>query len=467
MDIPPFIQDLRMRGFIHQTTDEEAIVSYFTHQTPATAYIGFDCTAPSLHVGSLIQLMILRKLQTAGHKPVILLGGGTSRVGDPSGKDSTRQLMDENVIARNSKGILATIEKFVTIGNGPTDALVVNNDDWLKELNYIDFLRTIGGHFSVNRMLTQDSVKTRLEREQNLSFLEFNYMVLQAYDFVELSKRHGCRLQIGGSDQWGNIIMGIELARRMQAGATIEPSSAPATTLDQASKVLEVQPMIHSSGHELASYSTEHFLSKLNAPQSNGLLGITTPLLTTSDGKKMGKTADGAIWLDADMLPPYEYWQFWRNVEDADVIRFLKLFTELPLEEITKLEKLKGAAINEAKIVLANEATRLCHGTRAAKKAAETAKKVFEEGNIGDDLPEYPLTAEEIGKGIPAYDLLRLAGLTKSGGEARRLIRGGGAKLNDRKILDENELITQATFKDNQLKLSAGRKKHMIVKLNT
>lgn len=405
----PFLKILQERGFIHQVTEAEKL-DEILKQGSIPAYIGFDCTAPSLHVGSLVQIMCLRWLEKSGHKPVILMGGGTTQIGDPSGKDEARQLLTKTDIAANMEGIKRVFSRFVS-----SSAVMVDNAQWLENLNYIDFLRDYGRHFSINRMLGFDSVKLRLEREQNLSFLEFNYMLLQAYDFVELYKRFGCRLQIGGSDQWGNIVSGIDLARR------------------------------------------------LGLPD---LFGFTTPLITTSSGAKMGKTASGAIWLSRDKLSPYDYWQFWRNTEDKDVGKFLKLFTELPLNEIARLQKLEGAEINEAKKILATEATSLCHGKEEADKAASTAHKAFEEGAIDQNLPTFAVDKELLGNGIKAYELFHISGLAESSSAARRLIRGGGAKINDLKIEDENNLITNKDIKDQGvIKLTAGKKHHMLVKI--
>jgi tyrosyl-tRNA synthetase len=457
-----FMQVMQERGFIHQCTHTEGLDARL-HKERTPAYIGFDATAPSLHAGSLMQIMVLRWLQKTGHKPIVLLGGGTTKVGDPSGRDEARKLLTPEDIQKNIESIKEIFSQFLTFGTGPTDAILVNNADWLDKLNYIEFLRYYGKFFSVNRMLTQDSVKLRLEREQNLSFLEFNYMILQAYDFVELHQRYGCAVQIGGSDQWGNIIMGIDLQHRIDSEKRFQPMALEKN--GKPLKVLEVQPMIQSKRTDPKDYTPETFMTYLNQG-GRDFYGLTTPLLTTSAGAKMGKTASGAVWLSKDMLPAYDYWQYWRNTEDADVGRFLRLFTELPLKEIEKLEALKGAEINEAKKILANEVTKLCHGDRAARAAAETAKKTFEEGGIGGDIPVFELKESELGKGVPAYDLLRQSGLAESGGEARRLIRGGGARINDQKIEDENELIGPGYFKDGALKLSAGRKKHMLVKLN-
>jgi tyrosyl-tRNA synthetase len=407
--------------------------------------------------------MVLRWLQKTGHKPVVLMGGGTTKVGDPSGKDDARKLMGNDDINKNIESIKEIFAQFLKFGTTQSDAIMVNNAEWLDSLNYIDFLRNFGRFFSVNRMLTQDSVKMRLEREQNLSFLEFNYMILQAYDFVELNNRFNCSLQIGGSDQWGNIIMGIDLARRIDSENRFQPM---ALDKNAGIKVLEVQPMIQSKRTDPRDYETGTFMNYFEKDGSKDLFGLTTPLLSTASGAKMGKTASGAVWLNKDMLPAYDYWQFWRNTDDADVGKFLRLFTELPMKEIEKLEALKGAEINEAKKVLANEATKLCHGDRAAKQAAETAKKTFEQGGIGADIPVYSVKSAELGKGFAAYELLRLSGLAESGGEAKRLVRGGGARLNDQKIEDENDVISVTHFGDKgELKLSAGKKKHVLVKL--
>ncbi|MEK9673043.1 MAG: tyrosine--tRNA ligase [Rhodospirillaceae bacterium] len=407
-----FLSGAQARGFIHQCTDGEALDAAL-NAGPVTAYIGFDCTAPSLHAGSLVSIMLLRLFQKSGHKPIVLMGGGTTKVGDPSGKDEMRKALTDDDIARNMQGIKQVFAKFLTFGDGPTDAVMVNNADWLDQLNYISFLRDIGRHFSVNRMLTFDSVKLRLEREQPLTFLEFNYMILQAYDFLELARRNACRLQMGGSDQWGNIVNGVELGRRID-----------------------------------------------NTP----LFGLTTPLLTTSSGAKMGKTADGAVWLNEDMLSAYDYWQYWRNTEDADVGKFLRLFTDIPLDEITRLEKLKGSELNDAKKILATEITRLCHGDEAAESAAETARKTFEQGALGGDLPTIEVDAARLSAGIPAFELLREAGLASSNGEARKLIKGGGARVNDAKVENETAAVGSGDLKDGVIKLSAGKKRHALVK---
>jgi tyrosyl-tRNA synthetase len=408
-----FLQAAIARGFVHQCTDLDALDALVS-RGPLTAYIGFDATADSLHVGSLVPIMLLRLLQRTGHRPLVLMGGGTTKVGDPSGKDTQRQLLGETAIAANIAGIKGVFEKFLTFGNGTTDAFVVNNADWLDSLSYIDFLRDYGLHFSVNRMLGFDSVKLRLEREQPLSFLEFNYMVLQSYDFLELSRRYGCRLQMGGSDQWGNIVSGADLGRRLE---------------------------------------------------QDEMYGLTTPLLTTAGGAKMGKTADGAVWLNEERLSAYDYWQYWRNTHDADVGRFLKLFTDLPLDEIARLEVLEGAELNEAKKTLAHEATKLCRGEAAALAAAETARKTFEEGAHGGDLPSVEIPRGDIEAGILAYELMRIAGLAASNGEARRLIKGGGGRVNDQRIEDEKAMITDTDLNaEGVIKVSAGRKKHALIR---
>ncbi len=407
------IQTLTARGFLHQCTNLEALDAKATSGV-VTAYVGYDATADSLHIGNLVSIMMLRWLQKTGHRPITLMGGGTTKIGDPSGRDETRVLQDDATINARIASLQTAFGRYLAYGTGKTDALMVNNADWLDGLQYIPFLRDIGRHFTINRMLTMDSVKLRLEREQPLTFLEFNYMILQGYDFVELYRRFGCTLQLGGSDQWGNIIQGVDLGRR----------------------VVDAE-----------------------------LFGFTCPLITTSSGAKMGKTAAGAVWLKAERFSPYDYYQFWRNTEDGDVGRFLKLFTDLPLEEIARLEKLEGAEINDAKKVLALEATTLLHGAEAAKDAAETARKTFEQGGIGDDLPTVEISATELKTGIPAWSLFQRAGLAESNGEARRLIRGGGAKVNDQKCDDENVMVTADAVVDGVIKLSAGKKRHAIVKL--
>ena len=459
-----FLHILKERGFIHQCTDDAGLDQLLASET-VHAYGGFDCTAPSLHVGSLIQIMVMRWLQKCGHKPIILIGGGTTQVGDPSGKDEARQLLTIEEIDRNAASIQSTLEQFLSFGEGSRDAILVNNADWLSGLNYIEFLRDVAKHFSVNRMLTQDSVKLRLEREQNLSLLEFNYMVLQAYDFVELHEQYNCRLQIGGSDQWGNIVMGIDLDRRKHADQKFTPLNLDKIAESKGSQVLEVQPMINSQQRSDTHFSSEHFMQQMNEDSKEALFGLTTPLLTTASGAKMGKTADGAVWLHKDMLPAYDYWQYWRNVDDADVGRFLRLFTELPMDEVVRLEALQGKEINDAKIALATHATTLCHGAHMAKKAAETALSVFTEGKMDENLPTFELEPATLGKGLAAYELFRLCGLVASGGEAKRLIRGGGAKVNDSKVLEESQLITISDFNNNTLKLTAGKKRHMKVVL--
>jgi tyrosyl-tRNA synthetase len=401
------------RGFLHQCTDFKTLDERLSSGR-VTGYIGYDCTADSLHVGSLVGIMLLRLFQSCGHKPIVLMGGGTTRIGDPSGKDEARRLLDDTEIARNMAGIRTVFAKFIDFGDGPSDAVMVNNADWLDELHYIPLLRDIGRHFSVNRMLTQDSVRLRLERDQPLSFLEFNYPILQGYDFVELARRFGCELQIGGSDQWGNIVGGVELGRRTEGRA---------------------------------------------------LFGLTTPLIETASGVKMGKSVGGAVWLNAEKLSAYEYWQFWRNTEDDDVGRFLRLFTELPPAEITKLERLEGSEINEAKEVLATEATALCHGREAATAAAATARAVFESGGSGSELPQTVVPRDLLARGIPAFELFSRAGLAASNSEARRLIRGGGARVNDAVVESETSTISLDHLDPmGVIKLSAGRKRHALVR---
>ena len=409
-----FVATLVSRGFMHQCTDLEALDELAASQR-ITAYIGYDCTAPSLHVGSLVQIMMQRHLQKTGHRPIVLMGGGTTKVGDPSGKDAARQLLSDDDINKNMAGIREVFSRFVGFGEGGNDAIMVNNDDWLSALAYVPFLRDVGRHFSINRMLSFDSVKLRLDREQNLSFLEFNYMILQAYDFLELSRRHDCVLQMGGSDQWGNIVNGVELGRRVDGKA---------------------------------------------------LFGFTTPLITLASGAKMGKTAAGAVWLNSELLSPYDYWQFWRNTEDADVGRFLRLFTELPLDEIARLEDLQDAEINEAKKILADLATTLCHGPEAAAAAAETARRTFEEGSMATDLPSIEAAADELRDGVLLVELLRRAGLCQSNGEARRLIKGGGARVNDKSVRDEMAKVSiNDLTSDDVVKLSAGKKRHVLIRL--
>ena len=410
-----FMQLMHDRNFIHQVTDETELDAMMDRGR-VTAYIGFDCTADSLHVGSLVQIMMLRHLQKCGHRPIVLMGGGTTKVGDPSGKDDARQLLSDENIKHNKEGIRKIFEKYLVFGDGPTDALMVDNDEWLSNLEYIRFLREYGRHFSVNRMLSFDSVKLRLDREQPLSFLEFNYMILQAYDFLELQRRHNCILQMGGSDQWGNIVNGVELVRRV----------------DQKS-----------------------------------IFGLTTPLVTTASGEKMGKSASGAIWLNSDRLSPYEFWQFWRNTEDGDVGRFLRLFTEIPLDEITKLEMLKGSELNEAKKILASEITKLCHGLNASESAASTAQKIFEEGLLGADLPTILIDTKQLEQGLWIIEALKQAEFIKSNGEGRRLINNGGVRLNDVVVVDpDQKILFSDANSDAVIKLSSGKKRHALLKAN-
>jgi tyrosyl-tRNA synthetase len=412
MPYSPFLQEAIDRGYLFQCTDPDGLDAVLRAGI-VSAYIGFDCTADSLHVGNLVGIMILRLLQKHGHRPVVLIGGGTTKIGDPSGKDESRQLLTEEQIAHNMTGIRRCFTPFLRFGDGPSDAIMVNNEDWLGKLGYIQLLRDVGTHFTINRMLTFDSIRLRLEREHPLTFLEFNYMILQSYDFRELNRRYGVTLQMGGSDQWGNIVAGAELTRRTD-GKTV--------------------------------------------------FGLTTPLITTASGVKMGKTAQGAVWLAAGRLSPYDYWQFWRNTEDDDVGLFLRLYTDLPLCEIQRLEKLAGAEINAAKKVLATEATALLHGTAAAREAAETARRAFEEGEAVNSLPSVDVGRVELAAGIPAFRLFTLAGLAASNGEARRLIRGGGARINDLPVKDEGQIITDADLRDDVVKLSAGRKHHRLVR---
>jgi tyrosyl-tRNA synthetase len=408
-----FLREFIARGYFHQCTDLEALDT-LARTGRIAGYIGFDATADSLHVGSLVQIMLLRRLQQHGHRPIVLMGGGTTKIGDPSGKDESRKLLSAADIDANIAGIRQIFARFLSFGDGPGDAIMVNNADWLDGLAYIPFLRDYGRHFSVNRMLGFDSVKLRLDRDQPLTFLEFNYMVLQAYDFLELGRRLDCVLQMGGSDQWGNIVNGVELGRRVE---------------------------------------------------NRTLIGLTTPLITTAGGAKMGKTAAGAVWLNADRLSPYDYWQFWRDTADADVGRFLRMFTDLPLDEIARLEKLAGAEINAAKITLATEATKMAHGEAAAEAAAETARRTFGEGSAGDDLPSIEVASADLARGIQAIDLLHRAGLAASRSEARRLIRGGGARVNGEAIADDAAVVTSADVtREGYIKLSAGKKKHALVR---
>ena len=412
MSQSPFLTEATARGFVFQCTDAAALDARMS-AGPVSAYIGFDCTADSLHIGNLVQIMMLRLLQRHGHRPVVLMGGGTTRIGDPSGKDEARQMLDDARIAENMAGIRKCIAPFVRFGEGSVDAILANNADWLDQLGYIELLRDVGPHFTIGRMLTFDSVKLRLEREQPLTFLEFNYMILQSFDFRELLRRHDVVLQMGGSDQWGNIVSGVELVRR-------------------------------TDGRQV--------------------FGLTTPLITTASGAKMGKTAKGAVWLRADRLSPYDYWQFWRNTEDADVGRFLRLFTDTPLDEIARLEALPGAEVNEAKKILATAATAIAHGQEAADAAAETARQAFDEGRAAETLPTHAVPAATLTCGIPLTRLLADTGLVTSLGEARRLIRGGGARVNDIPVVDEAASVTDADLRDGAVKLSAGRKQHRLVR---
>jgi len=409
-----FLQTLQARGYLHQISHPEELDQAAAAGVVA-AYIGFDATASSLHVGNLVSVMLLRRLQQAGGKPIVVMGGGTTKVGDPSGKDATRQLLTDEQISANIESLKHVFGKFLTFGDGPTDAIMVNNDEWLSRFGYIQFLRDYGVHFTINRMLTFDSVKTRLEREQPLTFIEFNYMLMQAVDFLELSRRYGCVLQMGGSDQWGNIINGVDLIRRVDQ----RPAFA-----------------------------------------------VTSPLITTASGAKMGKTAAGAVWLNAEKLSPYDYWQFWRNSEDADVGRFLKLFTDLPLEDIAALEMLEGAGVNEAKKVLANEATALLHGREEARRASEAARQAFEEGAVSGDLPSIEIPAAALADGIPLAALAVDAGLASSRSEARRLAEGGGLRVNDRREADAQRLVTAADIgSGGVIKLAAGKKKIVLAKI--
>ncbi|HCM83964.1 MAG TPA: tyrosine--tRNA ligase [Rhodospirillaceae bacterium] len=410
-----FLRILDERGFIHQMTDAAALDAQLT-KGQVTGYIGFDATASSLHVGNLVSIMLLRWLQKTGHKPIVVIGGGTTKAGDPSGRDEMRKLLSVEDIKNNAEGILQNFRQFIDFSN--ERAILVDNAEWLDKLNYIEFLRDVGPHFSVNRMLSFDSVKLRLDREQNLSFIEFNYMIMQAYDFVELKRRYDCTLQMGGSDQWGNIVNGTELWRRINAIGT----------------------------------------AKIGEQRIGEIFGLTTPLITKSDGSKMGKSLSGAIWLSADKLSPYDYYQFWRNTNDADVGKMLSLFTELPMDEVRRLSVLKGAEINEAKKILAFEATKMCHGEDAARSAIETARNTFEHGALGDDLP---IVRSSIGTAI--VDLLVEAGFAASKGEAKRLIAGGGVKLNDEKVTDESAKLGAGDVASGEAKLSAGKKKHAIV----
>ncbi len=408
-----FLAEAEARGFVFQCTDPDGLDAALKSGT-VSGYIGFDLTADSLHVGSMVQIMLLRLLQRHGHRPVLLLGGGTTKIGDPSGKEEARQLLTPERIAHNGEAILGILKRFVSLDDGPAGALIADNAEWLDRLGYIELLREVGPHFSLSRMLSFDSVRLRLEREQGLTFLEFNYSILQSYDFRELNRRHGVSLQMGGSDQWGNIVSGVDLVRR-------------------------------TDGRQV--------------------WGLTTPLIATASGAKMGKTASGAVWLSAERVSPFDYWQFWRNTEDADVGRFLRLFTDLPLAECDRLAALFGAEINEAKKVLATEATALCHGREVALAVAETARRSFEQGELVQDaLPSRPVAIDRLAAGIPVFHLFVESGLCASNGEARRLIRGGGARINDRPVTDESVLVGEDDLLDGAIKLSLGRKQHVLLR---
>ncbi len=407
-----FMTEFAARGHLHQCTNEEGLDALMAKERVA-GYIGFDCTAPSLHIGNLTQIMRLRVLQHGGHKPIVLVGGGTTKVGDPSGKDETRQVLTDAQIDANKDRHKEIYRRFIKFGDGPTDAIMVDNAEWLDKLQYVPFLREVGRHFTINRMITMDSVKLRLDREQPLTFLEFNYMIMQSYDFVELFRRYTCRLQMGGSDQWGNIVSGIDLGRRTD---NVE------------------------------------------------LFGLTSPLITTSSGAKMGKTAAGAVWLSADMLSPYDYWQYWRNVEDADVGRFLRVFTDMQLDEIARLEALEGSELNDAKKTLANEATALCHGRAEADRAAETSRQTFEGGGLSADLPTVEIPRAELASGLSVLAAFTRAGLTSSNGDARRQIAGGGLRVNDEAVVDEKLALNEQQLREGVIKLSLGKKKHVLLR---
>ncbi len=408
----PFLNAFAARGHLHQCTNPDGLDALMSAGRVA-GYIGFDCTAPSMHIGNLTQIMRLRVLQQGGHKPIVVVGGGTTKIGDPSGKDEARQLLSDAQIDANKERFKEIFRRFLTFGDGPTDAIMVDNVEWLDKLAYIPFLREVGRHFTINRMVTMDSVKLRLEREQPLTFLEFNYMILQSYDFVELFRRYGCRLQMGGSDQWGNIVSGIDLARRTD---NVE------------------------------------------------LFGLTSPLITTSSGAKMGKSVSGAVWLSADMLSPYDYWQYWRNVEDGDVGRFLRIFTDLPEGEIARLETLQGAELNDAKKTLANEATALCHGRAEAQRAADTARQTFEGSGLSANLPSIDVARDELAKGIGVLAAFTRAGLTSSNGDARRQVAGGGLRVNDEAVSNDKLQLNEGHLREGVIKLSLGKKKHVLLK---
>jgi tyrosyl-tRNA synthetase len=478
-----FIDIIKERGFVHQMTDEAGLRELL--KTPGqTAYIGFDCTAKSLHVGSLLQIMLLRWWQKCGHRPIVLLGGGTTKIGDPSGKDESRPPLTDAQIQENMDSLKTVFSQFLLFSNNesPTPenaALMVNNDEWLSGLNYAQFLREYGRHFSINRMLTMDSVKLRLEREQTLSFLEFNYMILQAYDFVELNRRHNCRIQMGGSDQWGNIINGVELHRRVTpydliqrtandfavTGSQIEGDRI-FIVVTKAGEILHKELCQDWADFELKrNQLSTKFATVIGEPDykasGKALFGITSPLLTTSSGAKMGKTAVGAVWLNADLLSPYDYWQFWRNTEDADVAKFLKLFTELSLDEIAALTA-PSANINDAKARLATEATALLHGREEAEKAAQTARDIFSGSGVSANLPEYITPFND----MPVYELLVKTGFAASNSEAKRDIKGQGISVNDIKVTNENHRLSEADFAQGFAKLSKGKKKHVLVKIS-
>lgn len=410
-----FLEEFTEKGYLYQCTDLEGLKE-LTSKKSVAFYVGFDCTAESLHVGNLMQIMILRLVQKHGHKPIVIVGGATTKIGDPTGKDEVRKMLTDEALSKNIAGIKNSLSKFIKFGDGPSDAIMVNNSEWLEKLGYIEFLQECGRDFSVNKMLTMDSVKLRLEREQSLTFLEFNYMLMQAYDFMHLSKKYDCEVQLGGSDQWGNIVMGTELIRKKLAKSA---------------------------------------------------LGLTTPLLTTSSGAKMGKSVSGAVWINSEMLSPYDYFQYWRNTEDADVIKFAKLYAEFTPQEQQEFEEIATANINEAKKKLAFKVTKLCHGEEEALKAIETARKVFEEGGASDNLPTIVLEKNEIEAGLAVFELFFRAGLSDSKSEAKKLIRGGGARINDHKIEDENMLVDlNYLTKDGYMKLSAGKKRHSLIKLS-